>query len=158
MGDFSHLDETGKASMVDVTPKSITKRQARVVGYVNVSTKCCESLNSSAITEIIHTARIAGIFATKKTSELIPLCHQLNLTKAQIDIEFAKGSKQFVISCTTKVNGNTGVEMESFTGAQIAALTIYDMIKAINPQASIGPFTLIEKTGGKSNLWKNKNV
>ncbi len=153
MGDFSHLNESGDAAMVDVSGKTPTDRRAHVCGEVTVSKTCLDKLNKEAIAEIIHTARIAGIQAAKKTSELIPLCHQINLNKVDIDIKLDKSTQKFLLHTMARTSSQTGVEMEAFTGANVAALTIYDMVKAVNPCATMGGFRLVEKHGGKNGAW-----
>jgi cyclic pyranopterin phosphate synthase len=136
--------------MVDVSAKAITKRQATVTSAVHVSKVCADQLTAAVAREICTTARIAGINAAKKTWELIPLCHQINLTKVDVDIVLA--DRIFVINAVSVALGVTGVEMEAMTAAQVAALTIYDMIKASDPMATLGPTLLLEKTGGKSEI------
>ncbi len=153
MADFSHLSKTGEAQMVDVTDKSASIRHAYVSGRVTISDQCAEKLNPEQATEIIRTARIAGVQAAKITSQLIPFCHQVPLTKVDVAIEYAREEKAFLINVEAVSNANTGVEMEAFAGAQIASLTVYDMIKAIDPAAVQGPFLLNKKTGGKAGVW-----
>jgi cyclic pyranopterin monophosphate synthase len=158
MGDFSHLNKSGDAAMVDVSDKTSTSRTAFVEGNVLVSSTCIEKLNKESISEIITTARISGIQAAKKTSELIPLCHQINLSKVDLDISLNSEEKRFSITAMAKTNSQTGVEMEAFTCANIAALTIYDMIKAVNPEAKLDGFKLVEKLGGKNGHWKRSQL
>ena len=153
MGDFSHLDKDGRASMVDVGGKRVSERMARVSGVVTVSLACAELLNSQTLAEITTTARIAGIQAAKRTAELIPLCHQVGLDKVDIDIRFLREAARFELSALSRSTGVTGVEMESFCAVQMAALTIYDMLKAVCPEAVLGPFSLEEKHGGKAGQW-----
>ena len=151
MGDFSHLNETGEAAMVDVTDKAATSRTAVVSGAVTVSPMCASMLTTDSIREICATARIAGISAAKETARLIPMCHPLPLTKVEVAILWHDGAFDLVV--TTKTNANTGVEMEALCAASIAGATIYDMIKAVDPAAVVGPFILKEKHGGKSGIW-----
>ena len=150
MADFSHLNEAGEAAMVDVSGKAASVRTAVVAGTVKISDLCSSKLNADALREICSTARIAGVTAAKQTSILIPMCHQIPLSQASIEIVFQKGV--FDIIVTTKTESNTGVEMEAICAASIAGATIYDMVKAVDPAAVIGPFMLIEKHGGKNDF------
>lgn len=158
VGDFSHLSKTGESQMVDITEKSTSHRRALVTGQVDISQECANKLTSDAIREIISTAKIAGIGAMKQTSQLIPLCHHIPITGINISISFQKEQSAFTIDVDASTNSATGIEMECMTGATIIAVTIYDMIKAINPEASLGPFRLFSKEGGGSGSWKNANL
>ena len=151
MADFNHLSETGEASMVDVSGKAATIRIATVSGTVRVSQLCAEKLNAEVVKEICSTARIAGISAAKQTAHLIPMCHPIPLSKVTVGIELDHAT--FNISVTTKTTANTGVEMEALCAAAVTGATIYDMIKAVDPAAVVGPFLLQEKHGGKNGLW-----
>lgn len=153
MADFSHLSSTNQAQMVDVSGKTNTQRSATVENLVTVSPNCASKLLPEMIREIASTARVAGVFAAKKTSETIPMCHPVPLTGCDIDIRFDPDHSSFLIKCTAKTNSNTGVEMEAFCAASASALTIYDMIKAVDPAAIIGPMKLLEKRGGKTGVW-----
>lgn len=153
MADFSHLDETGLGSMVDVTRKEETTRTALVSGEVRVSMDCTQRVTDLVAEEIMRTARIAALNGAKQTSNLIPYCHQINLSKINVEISFDTKLQKFLITTETKTRAATGVEMEALTAASIAGLTIYDMIKAVDPGAVVGPFKLSEKTGGKSGPW-----
>lgn len=153
MGDFSHLSATGEAAMVNVSGKQATARSATVQGLVQTSAACAEKLRGDTIHEIARTARFAGIQAAKQTSWLIPLCHQIPLAGVDIAIEFDAGERLFRITVTTRTVATTGVEMEAFCAASVAGATIYDMIKAVDPAASVGPFCLLEKQGGKDGSW-----
>lgn len=151
---LSHIDESGNAVMVDVSQKSISVRQAIASGIVSFPDEVFKSLTEQDFVgkkgSIVQTAVIAGIQGVKKTSELIPLCHQINLSK--INVEITPGENQFKISCTVKCNEKTGVEMEALTGVSIAALTIYDMCKALSQDIVIGRIQLEQKTGGKNDF------
>lgn len=151
---LSHIDESGKAKMVDVAEKKVVSRIARASGKVVFPEKIFEALMKqgflSAKGNIFHTAIIAGIQAVKKTADLIPLCHPLALSKVAIDIKPEK--KSLKILCEVKCIGRTGVEMEALSGVSIAALTIYDMCKALSQDIVISSIQLEEKTGGKSNF------
>jgi cyclic pyranopterin monophosphate synthase len=150
VADFTHLSEQGTAQMVDVSGKSSTVREAEVAGTVWVNKECFEKLTERVSQEIATTARIAGIQASKATAQLIPFCHQVSLAKVQVDVELLPTEQCFGVVAKAKSTGATGVEMEAFVAAQIAGLTIYDMIKALSPDAVVGPFKLATKTGGKS--------
>lgn len=156
MEKLTHLNETGEAHMVDVSAKDETDRFAVAESQVALKPELIEALRSGNIPkgDVLATARIAGIQAAKKCSDLIPLCHPLPLTKASIDIELEESS--VMIQATCKTSGKTGVEMEALTAASIAALTIYDMCKAFDKGMEIGPTRLLKKTGGKSGEWKAK--
>lgn len=151
---LSHLDETGNASMVDVSGKSASLRTALASGKVIFPSAVFETLAAQDFLghkgSIIQTAVIAGIQAVKKTSELIPLCHQINLSKIQIDITPIENALQ--ITCNVKCNEQTGVEMEALTGVSVAALTIYDMCKALSHDIKISEIMLQQKTGGKNDF------
>ena len=151
---LSHLDESGNASMVDVSGKSISVRTATASGKVLFPSDIFSQLAADDFLgkkgSIIQTAVIAGIQAVKKTAELIPLCHQLNLSKIQIDITPADNALQIV--CKVKCNEQTGVEMEALTGVSVAGLTIYDMCKALSHDIQISKIQLEQKTGGKNDF------
>ncbi len=151
---LSHIDESGNASMVDVSSKKTTARMARASGKVVFPAEVFKTLSQQDFLNhkgsIIHTAVIAGIQAVKKTSELIPLCHQINLTKIQIDITPLDQALQ--IDCTVKCKEQTGVEMEALTGVSVSALTIYDMCKALSHFIEIVDIKLDQKTGGKNDF------
>lgn len=151
---LSHLDGTGNASMVDVSNKQATVRTAVASGKVIFPLGVFETLVSQDFLghkgSIIQTAIIAGIQAVKKTAELIPLCHQLNLSKIQIDIAPIANALQ--ITCKVKCNEQTGVEMEALTGVSVSALTIYDMCKALSHDIQIAEIQLEQKTGGKNDF------
>ncbi|TVZ17389.1 cyclic pyranopterin monophosphate synthase subunit MoaC [Maribacter sp. MAR_2009_72] len=148
---LSHIDESGNATMVDVSLKDVSVRQAVASGTVTFPHTVFKSLTDQDFVgkkgSIVQTAVIAGIQGVKKTAELIPLCHQINLSK--INVEIVPGEHQFKITCTVKCNEKTGVEMEALTGVSIAALTIYDMCKALSQDIVIGTIQLEQKTGGK---------
>ncbi|HDZ15446.1 hypothetical protein LCGC14_1496480 [marine sediment metagenome] len=150
--ELSHIDASGNAVMVDVSNKKVTSRSAIASGRVEFPSAVFDTLAAQDFLgkkgSIIQTAVIAGIQAVKKTSELIPLCHQINLSKVQIDIH--PHNNNLEIRCTVKCNEKTGVEMEALTGVSISALTIYDMCKALSHDISITNIQLEEKTGGKN--------
>jgi cyclic pyranopterin phosphate synthase len=150
MSKLTHLDETGAARMVDVSDKAVTDREAIAEATITLSAAAFEAVTSGRARkgDVLAAARIAGIMAAKKTSELIPLCHPLAITKA--GVEFETGDSAVRVIATVKTSGQTGVEMEALTAASIAALTIYDMVKAVDKGAVIDGVRLLSKSGGKS--------
>jgi cyclic pyranopterin monophosphate synthase len=146
--EFSHLDHEGAARMVDVGEKVILRRTAVAGGSVSMSTETVELLRERALPkgDALNTARIAGVMAAKRTPELIPLCHGLNLTS--VDVEFKVGEGEIHIVATARASDRTGVEMEALTAVSVAALTIYDMCKAVDKGMVIGEVKLLEKTKG----------
>lgn len=152
---FTHIDEEGNPSMVDVGHKEVTERKAVARSVVVMDSEIVDRIeNNELITKkgpVFQTAIIAGIMAAKKTSDLIPLCHPLPLNKCGIDIKVNE-NKEIVILCTAKTTSKTGVEMEALTGASVAALTIYDMCKAFSHNIIIKETCLMEKMGGKSDF------
>ena len=151
MSEFSHFNSAGEAVMVDVSGKENTKRIAVAAGEIRMSTECFRKVTAGDMKkgDVLGVARIAGIMGAKKTSELIPLCHILQLTKVEIEFRFL-GENRIEAVCTTKTMGKTGVEMEALTGVSTALLTIYDMCKAVDRSMEIGQIRLLEKSGGKS--------
>jgi cyclic pyranopterin monophosphate synthase len=143
---FSHLDGEGAARMVDVGEKTVVRRTAVAGGFVRMSSETIELLRNTALPkgDALNTARIAGVMAAKKTPELIPLCHSLNLTS--VDVEFEVGHDRVSITATTRASDRTGVEMEALTAVSVAALTVYDMCKAVDKGMVIGEVRLLEKT------------
>lgn len=152
---LTHLDEAGAANMVDVSQKENTHRIAVARGSVTMRAETLELIRSGNAKkgDVIGTARIAGILAAKKTHELIPLCHPLMLSKVKVDIEPDDTLPGLVVTATTKVSGQTGVEMEALTACSLTCLTIYDMAKAVDRGMVIGDIRLVEKGGGKSGHW-----
>lgn len=156
MQKLTHLDESGAAHMVDITEKQVTKRQATAFARVSSQLDIVGLMQQAAQKkgDIFATARIAGIMAAKKTSELIPLCHPLALNKVTIDIEPNPGAGAIEVYATCVTEGKTGIEMEALTAATVAALTLYDMAKAVDPAIVIGDIHLVEKVGGKTGRWQ----
>ncbi|CTQ64154.1 cyclic pyranopterin monophosphate synthase MoaC [Roseibium alexandrii] len=152
---LTHLDAAGAANMVDVSEKETTHRIAVARGHVIMRADTLELIRSGNAKkgDVIGTARIAGILAAKKTHELIPLCHPLMLSKVSVDIEPDDSLPGLVVTATTKVSGQTGVEMEALTACSLTCLTIYDMAKAVDRGMVIGDIRLVEKAGGKSGHW-----
>ena len=157
MGEFTHIDENGKAVMVDVTEKLSTVRTAEAVSEVHLSDIVFTNIKNNLIEkgDVLAAARIAGIQAAKKTSELIPLCHNIFISKIDISFELIEEKKTIKIKSFAKTDAKTGIEMEALTAVSIAALTIYDMCKALDKSISITGIKLISKTGGKSGSYIN---
>jgi cyclic pyranopterin phosphate synthase len=149
---FSHLDKEGNPTMVDVSEKQVTHRTATARSIVALPPEILEQLSNGDIQtkkgSVFQTAIIAGMMAAKKTGDLIPLCHPLGLDNCQINIHL-NGQQEVVIDCTATITAKTGVEMEALVGASIAALTVYDMCKALSHDIVIRETRLMEKTGGK---------
>jgi cyclic pyranopterin phosphate synthase len=156
MNKLTHLDKTGAAHMVDVSQKPANEREASAEAIILLSEEAFTAALSGDAKkgDILAVARIAGIMAAKKTSDLIPLCHPIVLTKASVDFEPLEDRRAIRIITTAKTTGLTGVEMEALTAASIAALTIYDMVKAVDRAARIETVRLLEKSGGKSGVYK----
>jgi len=150
MNEFSHLDKQGNVKMVDVTDKVSTVRISKAEGVISMQPDTISAIQDDALPKgnVLNTAKISGVQAAKKTAELIPMCHQLNLTF--VDIEFEVMANSIQIKSTVKTKEATGVEMEALTAVSAAALTIYDMCKAVDKTMSIGEINLVEKVGGKS--------
>jgi cyclic pyranopterin phosphate synthase len=148
MSKLSHFDDSGQPRMVDVSTKGVTKRTARAHAFVRMSAEVLASLPSNPKGDPLVVARIAGIQAAKRTSELIPLCHSLPLSHADVAIMVEPDGVRVIASAAT--TAQTGVEMEALTAASVAALTIYDMTKALDKRIEIQDVYLLEKTGGKS--------
>jgi cyclic pyranopterin phosphate synthase len=158
MSKLTHLDEAGHAHMVDVSDKAETSRMARATATVQLTQAAMDLLIEGSLKkgDALGVARVAGIMGAKKTSELIPLCHPLPITKVTVDLDPDQDSNQVLITATVKTKGQTGVEMEALTAAATAALTLYDMLKAVDKGIVISAILLDEKQGGKSGLWKRK--
>jgi cyclic pyranopterin phosphate synthase len=152
MNDLTHVDKSGAAHMVDVSAKSATEREAVAEGTITVSQAAFAAISNKEAPkgDVLAVARIAGIMAAKKTAELIPLCHPLALSGANIDFELQHDQCAVRIRAQVKTTGHTGVEMEALTAVSVAALTLYDMVKAIDKSAAIQNIHLVSKSGGKS--------
>jgi len=152
---LTHVNEQGKANMVDVTEKQVTQRQAVAEGYISMSAPAFIMLkdNTHAKGDVLSIARIAGIQGAKKCSDLIPLCHPLMLSKVQLDFHTLDENNTVRIQALCKLAGQTGVEMEALTAVSIAALTLFDMCKAIDPHMVISDIKVLSKQGGKSGDW-----
>ncbi len=156
MTQLTHINASGEANMVDVSAKQETVREARAEAYVDMAAETLELIVSGKHHkgDVFATARIAGIQAAKKTWDLIPLCHPLLLSKVEVQLEALPQTNQVRIESVCKLAGKTGVEMEALTAASVAALTIYDMCKAVQKDMLISGVRLLEKTGGKSGHFK----
>lgn len=157
--EFSHFDEQGNAWMVDVSGKDETKRKATARGSIFMSPECLKMVQKGSMKkgDVLGVARVAGIMGAKKTSELIPLCHLLNLTKLTVDFTIHEETNSIEAICTACTTGRTGVEMEALTGVNIALLTIYDMCKAVDKSMEMGIIYLEHKSGGKSGEFYNES-
>lgn len=156
MSKLTHLDEAGHAHMVDVSDKAETARMARATATVLLTEEAMGSLIQGNLKkgDAMGVARVAGIMGAKKTSELIPLCHPLPITKVTVDLYPDLLKNEVIITATVKTRGQTGVEMEALTAVTTAALTLYDMLKAVDKGITISDIQLDEKQGGKSGTWK----
>jgi cyclic pyranopterin phosphate synthase len=151
---FSHVDQSGKPSMVDVSPKTSTSRLARAQAVVRMGKDIISMIKDQELQTkkgpVFHTAIIAGVMGAKRTSDLIPLCHPIGLDDCQVSVEVQ--DDHVIITATAKIEGKTGVEMEALTAVTVAALTVYDMCKALSHEIVIEDVRLIEKTGGKKDF------
>ena len=159
MTEFNHFNSSGKAHMVDVGGKADTKRSATASGIISMNKDTLTKITSGNAKkgDVLGIARIAGIQATKKTSELIPLCHPLGLTHVSVDFSIDKKINSISCSATAETTGKTGVEMEALMAVTVALLTIYDMCKAIDRGMEIKNVFLDKKSGGKSGTWERSN-
>ena len=155
MSKLSHINETGAAHMVDVSDKIITSRTAIAEGFIHMAPETLEQIKNNSLKkgDVLATARIAGIMAAKKTSELIPLCHPLAITKVTVEFD-TSASSHIRVEALVKVKGQTGVEMEALTAVSTALLTIYDMAKAVQKDMIIDNIKLLTKEGGKSGKYE----
>jgi cyclic pyranopterin phosphate synthase len=156
VGELSHIDEHGKARMVEVGDKPETLREARARAAVVMQPSTLELIRRNAVQkgDVLTVAKIAGIMAAKRTSELIPLCHPLPLTSVDLRFRFNAEEGKIDIESVARVTGKTGVEMEALTAVAVAALTVYDMCKAVDREMSITDVRLIEKRGGQSGVFR----
>ena len=152
MGELTHFDENGTARMVDISEKDDTVREATARGRITVNQDVYDAIETGTIGkgDVLGTATVAGIMGVKRTSDLIPMCHILPISKCSITFEKIPEKREIWCNCTVKVTGKTGVEMEALTGVSIALLTVYDMCKAMDKSMEIGEIYLYKKTGGKS--------
>jgi cyclic pyranopterin phosphate synthase len=158
MADFTHFNQEGRAKMVDVSDKPETARTAIAQSSITVNKEIYEKITSNTMKkgDVLSVAQVAGIMASKKTWDIIPMCHPLPLTGVDISFSWKTGQEEYIllITASVKTKGNTGVEMEALTAASVCALTVYDMCKAVDKGMIIGPTFLIEKTGGKNGDFK----
>ena len=156
--EFSHFDHKGNAVMVDVSGKEPTFRTAVATGYISVGAEIMAAVTGGNVKkgDVLGVARVAGIMGAKRTSELIPLCHLLNLTKLTVDFTIHEETNEIEAVCTARTTGRTGVEMEALTGVNVALLTIYDMCKAVDKSMEMSHIYLEHKSGGKSGEFYNE--
>lgn len=155
---LTHFDEEGKARMVDVSGKPLTEREAVAGGSVSMRPETIALIKDRRISkgDVLGVARVAGIMAAKRTADLIPMCHPLNITSVTMDFMIDEGESRIDIRATARITGQTGVEMEALTAVTVAALTIYDMCKAVDKEMVISGIMLLEKRGGKSGEFRRK--
>lgn len=156
MSDLSHIDEHGRARMVDVSDKAVTVRTARATGRLVCAAATLDLVREGRTPKgaVISTAELAGVMAAKKTADLIPLCHPLSLTKVVVSIAEDASLPGFVIAAEVRTSGQTGVEMEALTAVSVAGLTLYDMLKAVDKTMRIEGIEVVSKTGGKADFVK----
>ena len=157
MADLSHFDDNGNAHMVDISDKQNSFRTAKAACFIQMSLETLKIISDGSVKkgDVLNVARIAGIQGAKKTSELIPLCHPISLTKINLDLNLNDKIPGIEIISTVKTTGPTGVEMEALTAASISALTVYDMVKSLDKSIIIKDLRLIFKDGGKSGLYES---
>lgn len=150
--NFTHFDEKGRSRMVDVSEKNVTSRVATASGIIKMKRETLEKILDNTLFKgnVFEVARVAAVMGVKKTSELIPMCHPLNITAVDVDFQPDLEHSEVCITVTVKIDGKTGVEMEALAGVSIGALTVYDMCKAVDKEMVISDIMLLEKTGGKS--------
>jgi cyclic pyranopterin monophosphate synthase len=155
---LSHVDESGAARMVDVSPKPETARTARAGGAIRMSVEALTLVRENRVAkgDVLSVARIAGIMGAKKTSDLVPLCHPLPLSGVVVDLQLDDDLPGVRVEATVRTTGRTGVEMEALTAVSVALLTVYDMVKAVDRAMEIGPVLLLEKTGGVRGDWSRR--
>lgn len=153
---LTHIDEKGNAKMVDVSEKQMTKREAIAVGKISMKLETLDMIieGNTPKGDVLATARIAGIMGAKKTYELIPMCHNIPIDSVKVELKPTRAEKAIEITAIAKCTYKTGIEVEALTAVSIAALTIYDMCKAVDRGMVIGDITLVKKTGGKSGTFE----
>jgi cyclic pyranopterin phosphate synthase len=158
MSGLTHLDDSGRARMVDVSEKDVTTRTATAHGFLTCKAETLAQVRAGAAPKgsVIQTAELAGIMAAKRTAELIPLCHPLPLTKVAVQIEIDDEMPGFRIGSEVRTKAETGVEMEALTAVSVACLTLFDMLKAIDRTMVIGGIEVVSKSGGKSGGWRRE--
>lgn len=160
MSEFNHFDQDGNAVMVDVSQKDETRRVAVAEGFIRVNQEVFDAIVGRTVKkgDVLTVAQVAGIMGTKRTAELIPMCHLLNLSNAKVTFELFPDTLQIKAVCQVKTEGKTGVEMEALTGVSVTLLTIYDMCKAIDKSMEISDIHLCSKSGGKSGEYTRQTV
>lgn len=158
MKKLTHIDTKGRASMVDVSGKASTLRVAVARGSISMTRETLDLIEANRIAKgnVFEVARLAGIMSAKKTGELIPLCHPLNLTNVAVEFKTDRRKNRIEIEARVKCTGQTGVEIEALTAVSVAALTIYDMCKAVDKGMMISDIMLMKKSGGKSGTWERE--
>lgn len=153
MSGLTHIDADGAARMVDVSDKAVTAREAVASGHIAMAPETLKAISEGTAKkgDVLAVARIAGIMASKRTADLIPLCHPLPLSSLKVDLSL--GDSGVTVTATARTTGQTGVEMEAMTAVSVALLTLYDMVKAMDRGMTIGDIRLVSKTGGKSGDW-----
>jgi len=156
MAELTHFDKQGLAHMVDVSDKAVTHRVAKAAGRIRMSPQTLEMVKKGSAKkgDVLGVARLAGIMGCKRTADLIPLCHPLPITKVALDLEVDQARSSVVITSIVKTTGQTGIEMEALTAVSVAALTVYDMLKAVDRGMVISDIRVILKDGGKSGLYE----
>ena len=156
MSDFTHFDADGNAVMVDVSAKDVTERTATAAGSVHMRPETLARIQAGGIAkgDVLGVARLAGIMAAKRTPDLIPLCHPLPLSSVRVDLACDEAASAVHVTATCRLMGRTGVEMEALTAVAVAALTVYDMCKAVDRGMRIGGIRLVHKAGGKSGTYE----
>lgn len=159
MGELTHFDDHGASRMVDVGGKAVTARMARAESFVQMLPATMSLIQNRQLSkgDVLEVARLAGIMATKRTADLIPLCHPLGIDAVEVDLQ-AVDERTIRIEATVRVQGRTGVEMEAMTAVTVAGLTVYDMCKAVDRRITLGPTRLLEKSGGKSGHFKSETA
>ncbi|WP_438863324.1 cyclic pyranopterin monophosphate synthase MoaC [Neptunicella sp.] len=160
MNSFTHLDQQGHANMVDITTKAVTQRKAIARGFIRMQTSTLSNIREQQLIkgDVIATAHIAAIQGAKRCADLIPLCHPLMLSRVSVEFELDDTNSRIWIYATCKVHGNTGVEMEALTAVSVAALTLFDMCKAVDKTLQIGGIQVQAKYGGKNGDWEREDA
>ena len=156
MSDLSHIDDQGRARMVDVSEKPVTARMARATGSIRMQRETLEAIraNTTPKGDVLGVARLAGIMAAKRTAELIPLCHPIPLTEVSVEITIDEALPGLRVEAAAKTAAQTGVEMEAIVAVSVSLVTVYDMAKAVDRSMVIGEISLAEKVGGRSGHWQ----
>jgi cyclic pyranopterin monophosphate synthase len=156
VSELSHIDRSGQARMVDVSPKEITDRFARASGRISMSREALAAVRGNALAkgDVIGVARVAGIMAAKRTADLVPLCHPLPLSDVEVVVEIDDTASALRVESTVRTAGRTGVEMEAIVAVSVTLITVYDMVKSLDRSMAISDICLLEKAGGLSGHWK----